>query len=249
MDAVEFGEYLKNLRENAGLSMGQLSRAAKVSQPYISQLESGQRGVPSPEIIKKLHSPLNISYSEMMFKAGHIDSKMLDLITNYEEIEIELKSALLTTLAAFTDGVGYFKPELRRDVFNAFKDHVMGPDFYEFNDRFEAMLIEKDEDPENINADDEEDFYEQFDRLYNMRNLSYQLIEYISDESKEKILSQLKSIAETKYIAVPKKDTSNKSKDLIEILEDPQLTYSGQVLSRSDRDRIISVLEILFPER
>lgn len=72
MEAVDFGKYLRSLREKKGLSMGKLAKLAGISQPYISQIESGQRGIPSPEILKKLHRPLNVSYADLMDYAGYL---------------------------------------------------------------------------------------------------------------------------------------------------------------------------------
>ncbi|WP_409341047.1 helix-turn-helix domain-containing protein [Paenibacillus sp. MBLB4367] len=90
MEAKDFGRYLKRLRENAGLSMGQLSRLAKLSQPYISQIESGQRGIPSPETLKKLAQHLGKTHAELMVEAGHFN--IYDwILTPEEEAELAKK--------------------------------------------------------------------------------------------------------------------------------------------------------------
>ncbi|MGF9714631.1 helix-turn-helix domain-containing protein [Paenibacillus naphthalenovorans] len=70
MEAIEFGQYLKSLRKSAKLSMAKLAEASGVSQPYISQIERGERGIPSHEILKKLSAALNTPYMELMAKAG-----------------------------------------------------------------------------------------------------------------------------------------------------------------------------------
>lgn len=74
MNAKEFGEYLKGLRREKKLTIRQLDLYSGVSNSYISQMERGARGIPSPDILKKLAKPLGVSYEELMAKAGYFDS-------------------------------------------------------------------------------------------------------------------------------------------------------------------------------
>jgi transcriptional regulator with XRE-family HTH domain len=70
---MDFSAYLKKLREKNKLSIRQLALYSEVSAGYLSQIESGARGIPSPEVIKKLHKPLKVNYEELMKAAGHLD--------------------------------------------------------------------------------------------------------------------------------------------------------------------------------
>ncbi|MCB5238899.1 helix-turn-helix domain-containing protein [Niallia circulans] len=72
MDPIEFGEYLKKLRKDLGYTLTELSKLSGVSQPYLSQMEGGKRGIPSTETLRKIAEPLDINYSELLIKAGHI---------------------------------------------------------------------------------------------------------------------------------------------------------------------------------
>jgi repressor LexA len=72
MSDMEFGSYLKRLREERGLGINQLSTYSGVSSSQISRIESGLRGVPKPENIEKLSRALKVPYGEMMEKAGYI---------------------------------------------------------------------------------------------------------------------------------------------------------------------------------
>lgn len=74
LDNVEFGIYLRKAREERKLSVRQLNTYSGVSHSYISQLERGNRGIPSPDILKKLSKPLGIDYEELMINAGHIEN-------------------------------------------------------------------------------------------------------------------------------------------------------------------------------
>lgn len=69
----EFGKYLQQLRLDKGLSIRQLASLSKVSHSYLSQVENGVRGIPSPDVLKKLAQPLGITYEELMQAAGYIE--------------------------------------------------------------------------------------------------------------------------------------------------------------------------------
>ena len=78
------------------MTIRQLELYSGVSNSYLSQLENGKRGIPSPIIIKKLHKPLGISYEELMEKAGYLNSHADDSRENSfasvdEEIEKLMK--------------------------------------------------------------------------------------------------------------------------------------------------------------
>lgn len=70
---MEFGKYLKKLRKERGLTIRELEELAGVSNSYISQIELGQRSVPSPDILKKLAEPLGVTYSDLMYEAGYLE--------------------------------------------------------------------------------------------------------------------------------------------------------------------------------
>jgi transcriptional regulator with XRE-family HTH domain len=75
MDSIEFGEYLKGLRKNKGLTLTDLSKQSGVSQPYLSQVEGGKRGIPTPDTLRKLADPLGIPYSDLLIRAGHVNEE------------------------------------------------------------------------------------------------------------------------------------------------------------------------------
>lgn len=69
-----FGSYLKQLREERGWSMNQLAQAAEISGSQISRIESGLRGIPKPQTIRKFADALNGSYEELMKRAGYLET-------------------------------------------------------------------------------------------------------------------------------------------------------------------------------
>lgn len=68
----ELGEYVREQRENAQLSVRQLSAVAGISNPYLSQIERGLRR-PSAEILNSLAKGLQISAESLYVRAGLLD--------------------------------------------------------------------------------------------------------------------------------------------------------------------------------
>ena len=63
------GDYLKEQRTTAQLSLRQLAEQAGVSNPYLSQIERGLRK-PSAEVLQQLARALRISAEQLYIRAG-----------------------------------------------------------------------------------------------------------------------------------------------------------------------------------
>jgi transcriptional regulator with XRE-family HTH domain len=63
------GEYLKEQRVSAQLSLRQLADQAGVSNPYLSQIERGLRK-PSAEVLQQIAKALRISAEQLYVRAG-----------------------------------------------------------------------------------------------------------------------------------------------------------------------------------
>lgn len=90
---MEFNDYLKKLRKENNLSIRQLALYSEVSPAYLSQIETGTRGIPSPDVLKKLCKSLKVTYEELMQAAGYIEednrnklNKQADTYDSLEEI-------------------------------------------------------------------------------------------------------------------------------------------------------------------
>ncbi|MGD7059996.1 helix-turn-helix domain-containing protein [Bacillus altitudinis] len=70
---MNFGAYLRALREKKKLSVNQLAMYSEVSAAGISRIENGKRGIPKPPTIKKLAGALKVPYEDMMQAAGYIE--------------------------------------------------------------------------------------------------------------------------------------------------------------------------------
>src|SRR6058998_2651628 len=63
------GDYLREQRRHARLSLRQLAEQAGVSNPYLSQIERGLRR-PSAEVLQQLAKALRISAEQLYLRAG-----------------------------------------------------------------------------------------------------------------------------------------------------------------------------------
>lgn len=68
------GEFLREQRRQARLSLRQLAEAAGVSNPYLSQIERGLRK-PSAEILQQIAKGLRISAETLYVQAGILSER------------------------------------------------------------------------------------------------------------------------------------------------------------------------------
>jgi transcriptional regulator with XRE-family HTH domain len=66
------GDYLKEQRVAARLSLRQLAEQAGVSNPYLSQIERGLRR-PSADVLQQIARALRISAEQLYVRAGILD--------------------------------------------------------------------------------------------------------------------------------------------------------------------------------
>lgn len=70
---VEFGKYLRSLREGARKSLREVQRDCQISPGYLSLIESGERNPPNPEFLKKLARFYGASPTEVLRRAGRLE--------------------------------------------------------------------------------------------------------------------------------------------------------------------------------
>ncbi|MET9653888.1 helix-turn-helix transcriptional regulator [Streptomyces sp. NPDC006460] len=86
LNVGNLGEYLREQRRSAQLSLRQLADAAGVSNPYLSQIERGLRK-PSAEVLQQVAKALRISAETLYVRAGILDEK--------EREELETRAVIL----------------------------------------------------------------------------------------------------------------------------------------------------------
>jgi transcriptional regulator with XRE-family HTH domain len=77
LDVRNLGEYIREQRSAANVSLRQLAKLAGVSNPYLSQIERGLRK-PSAEILQQIAKALRISAEALYVQAGILDEAYAD---------------------------------------------------------------------------------------------------------------------------------------------------------------------------
>jgi transcriptional regulator with XRE-family HTH domain len=68
------GDFIREQREQAQVSLRQLAKLAGVSNPYLSQIERGLRR-PSADILQQIANGLRISAEQLYIRAGILDTR------------------------------------------------------------------------------------------------------------------------------------------------------------------------------
>ena len=106
-----FGDYLKRLREERKMTLRNVEETASISNAYLSQVESGQRNIPTMKILSKLAKAYGVPITSLMNKAeeelkgqkGKQDEKIPPpdtefICRGYEKLSEESKQALKKAL-------------------------------------------------------------------------------------------------------------------------------------------------------
>lgn len=72
MESQSIGEFIRSKRKEKGLSVRELARRTGVSQPYLSQLETGSHNNPSLDILRKICKQLDVDYIDFFVRIGYI---------------------------------------------------------------------------------------------------------------------------------------------------------------------------------
>ena len=91
-----FGTKLKFIRMQRNKSLGDLSKALKISIAYVSMLENGKRGRPADGLIELICSYFNLSWEEadeLKFLARHSD-----INTKMNSEKLSLNATMLTNV-------------------------------------------------------------------------------------------------------------------------------------------------------
>ncbi|GAA4863099.1 helix-turn-helix transcriptional regulator [Paenibacillus vulneris] len=101
---MNFYEQLRDMRKLKGFTIRELADRSGVSAAYISQLENGNRGVPSPDVLMKLSEGLNTPYSELMEVAGYLEKTETERESGYSRPRVNLRRFIRENELTF-DGI------------------------------------------------------------------------------------------------------------------------------------------------
>ena len=85
------GDYLKEQRVAARLSLRQLAEQAGVSNPYLSQIERGLRK-PSAEVLQQIAKALRISAEQLYIRAGIVSPETGVGVPQERSVELAILS-------------------------------------------------------------------------------------------------------------------------------------------------------------
>src|SRR5436309_12990684 len=114
----DLGEFIREQRRVARLSLRKLSDMAGISNPYLSQIERGLRK-PSAEILQQIAKALRISAETLYIRAGILEeregeSDLVDAILRDPTITEAQKLGLVQVCVSFQhENEGLQRPELR----------------------------------------------------------------------------------------------------------------------------------------
>jgi transcriptional regulator with XRE-family HTH domain len=103
--ASDIGSFIRDLRENAQVSVRQLAERSGVSNPYLSQVERGLRK-PSADVLSQIAKALRVSAEVLYVRAGILEpsdkSQVRDAIITDTAITERQKQILLEIYASFS---------------------------------------------------------------------------------------------------------------------------------------------------
>ena len=98
------GDYIREQREHAQVSLRQLAKNAGVSNPYLSQIERGLRK-PSADVLQQIAKALRVSAEVLYVRAGILEpsdpSEVRDAIITDTAITERQKQVLLDIYTSF----------------------------------------------------------------------------------------------------------------------------------------------------
>ncbi|OBI67435.1 MULTISPECIES: helix-turn-helix transcriptional regulator [unclassified Mycobacterium] len=104
--ASDLGSFIRDLRENAQVSVRQLAERSGVSNPYLSQVERGLRK-PSADVLSQIAKALRISAEVLYVRAGILEpsdkNQVRDAIITDTAITERQKQILLDIYASFAE--------------------------------------------------------------------------------------------------------------------------------------------------
>ena len=85
-----FGEYMKNLRDEQRLSLRDVAAQTGVSISYLTQIEHDRKKNPGPDILKKLAPLYNVPVRDLLKAAGYLE-EVKPILTDEEEVEMAFR--------------------------------------------------------------------------------------------------------------------------------------------------------------
>jgi transcriptional regulator with XRE-family HTH domain len=114
----DIGEFIRDLRQSARISLRELADRAGVSNPYLSQIERGLRK-PSAEVLAQIAGALRVSTPLMYLRAGLLNEKdgqgVLAAIAADTDLTLAQKQSLTQIYETFRRENARLEPDNRSE--------------------------------------------------------------------------------------------------------------------------------------
>jgi transcriptional regulator with XRE-family HTH domain len=91
---MQVGKNIRRLRKEQGLDQGELANLVGITQPYLSQLENGERD-PSMSLLRKICEELDLSLPELFLLSMDEEDVQPDRREAFEELRPHLERFLI----------------------------------------------------------------------------------------------------------------------------------------------------------
>jgi transcriptional regulator with XRE-family HTH domain len=118
---MKLGDRIRQLRDQAGLTQGQLASFAAVSQGYLSQLENGEVKNPSAAVLLRVAQAINVDADDLFEAAGYPTVRTLRRV--YQDYADTIDANLLRYLS----GLPRDKQRRLLSLLQGIEDVVGGP--------------------------------------------------------------------------------------------------------------------------
>ena len=247
MSGEKFGNYLRTLRKERGLTVKKVADLSDVSQSYITNVENNKRGTPSPDILKKLAEPLGVTYAELMVKAGYVKFEDLnDTLSDgskeyhdYEKVFEEMKEYKAARKKEWqyrdwiTESLKYFILLFDIEVDRPFVGKIKE----EFLNKLDEFTLKHGVTIGEIDANSPTMYEQIADAVNDTYNISFQL----------ELLEELKKIANKYHLWG--NPTFDYPSSLEDFLQQPNITYNNHAFTEQDKKLTVNFLDVLFSER
>ena len=120
MTKIEFGLYLKELREKRELSLRKVDELTNINYSHLNQIEHGQRNV-TPALLKNLSSVYKVYYMELFEKAGYVDLINNEKQHSYTRIPVLGNIPAGIPIELIEDNLGY--EDISEDMLKGGKEY------------------------------------------------------------------------------------------------------------------------------
>jgi len=134
------GDFLKEKRKEKRMSLRELSRRSGISQPYLSQLETGKNDNPSIDILQKISKGLEVPDGSFLIAAGYISDPFEGRFKQFIN-EDGVKTTVLPRNNGNISGSGSLSEIVKHiNIIADEEDYVMGSEYEEIISSVDKMI-------------------------------------------------------------------------------------------------------------